>query len=69
MDTILLETCCIAFLAVFTLLACLAVAMKLITVCFPQRKPVVDAAVVAAISGTVAAFVPGARVTRIEEEV
>jgi hypothetical protein len=64
----LVAVCGIAFVAVFTLLALLAVVMQLITVVFPERRPAVDSTVVAAISGTVASFVPGARVTRIEEE-
>ena len=66
--TSLLLLCSTAFVAVFVLLAFLAVAMHLITVCFPQQRTAVDAVVSAAIATTVASIIPGARVTRIEEE-
>lgn len=66
--TSLLLLCSTAFVAVFVLLAFLATAMYLITVVFPPQRTVVDAAVTAAIATTVAAIIPGARVTRIEEE-
>ncbi len=69
MDTTsLLPICVFAFGIVFVLLASLAVAIHLITVVFPERVRVVDAAVVAAITGTVASVLGGARVTRLEEE-
>ena len=61
-------TCGLAFVSVFVLLSVLAVVMQAITALFPERAEVVDAAVVAAISATVASVYPGARVTRIEEE-
>lgn len=64
----LLTICGIAFTAVFCLLVLLAMTMKLITVVFPEREPSLDTAVVAAISSTVTSLIPGARVTRIEEE-
>lgn len=64
----LLTICGIAFVSVFVLLSFLALAMYAITVFFPQPRAVADAAVVAAISSTVAQVLPGARVTRIEEE-
>ena len=64
----LLVVCSVAFVAVFVLLSFLAVVMQLITVLFPVRQTVLDSAVVAAISMTVAGFMPGARVTHIEEE-
>jgi hypothetical protein len=64
----LLTICTIAFVAVFVLLSSLALAMHLITSLFPIRASSVDPAVVAAISGTVASVIPGARVTKIEEE-
>jgi hypothetical protein len=60
--------CLIAFSSVFVLLSFLAAAMQLITLIFPESEPAVEPAVVAAISGVVASAVPGARVTRIEEE-
>lgn len=68
MEQNLVAVCGIAFAAVFTLLALLAVVMQLITVVFPVRRSRVDPPVVAAISGAVASLVPGARVTRIEEK-
>ena len=67
-DADLLWVCTIAFVSVFTLLAGLAVVMHLITVAFPERRTAVDPTVTAAISTTVATLIPGARVTRIEEE-
>jgi hypothetical protein len=60
--------CAIAFVAVFALLTFLALTMHFITSLFPIRATTVDAAIVAAISGAVAAVLPGARVTHIEEE-
>jgi hypothetical protein len=63
----LFAVCAIAMCSVFTLLAFLALAMHLITVLFPERKPAIDPAVVAAISTSVGAAIPGARVTHIEE--
>ena len=41
--------------------------MHLITAAFPPVKAVLDSAVVAAITGTVASVISGARVTKIEE--
>jgi hypothetical protein len=64
----LFAVCGLAFIAVFVLLALLAVVMGLITVVFPQRKVRIDGTLVAAITSTVAALYSGARVTRIEEE-
>jgi Na+-transporting methylmalonyl-CoA/oxaloacetate decarboxylase gamma subunit len=58
----------ISFATVFILLSFLAFAMRLITAFFPGHEEESDAAVVAAISSTVTSIVPGARVTRIEEE-
>ena len=64
----LLSICAFAFVAVFALLSFLAVTMFLITTLFPVRMGSVDPAMVAAISGAVASLIPGARVTKIEEE-
>ncbi len=66
--TSLFAACGLALLTVFVLLAFLAVVMHLITEAFPESEETVDSAVVAAICGTVATLIPGARVTRIEEE-
>ncbi len=69
MDTAnLFSICGVAFAAVFALLSFLAVVMRLITALFPARQYVLDSAVIAAISTTVAGVIPGARVTQIEEE-
>jgi hypothetical protein len=64
----LIAICLIAFLAVFVLLGLLALAMHVITLIFPARKGTIEQTLVAAISSTVAAVYPGARVTQIEEE-
>lgn len=64
----ILSACSIAFLAVFVLLAFLAVVMRLIMAVFPERKAVLDSVMVAAISSTITTLIPGSRVTRIEEE-
>lgn len=66
--TNLLLVCAAAFSVVFSVLALLAAAMRLITILFPERVPAPDGAVLAAISSAVAVLVPGTRVTRIEEE-
>jgi hypothetical protein len=67
-STSLLSISAIAFTSVAVLLSFLAVSMYLITRLFPVVEAVLDPAVVAAISGTVASVIPGARVTHIEEE-
>ena len=66
--TSLFAVCGLAFLIVFLLLSFLAVVMHLITEAFPEREVALEPAMVAAISSTVATLIPGARVTRIEEE-
>jgi len=70
LDVEVLNACGIAFGAVFALLSVLALVMWLITLIFQTRKEESgDAAVVAAITATVSSVYPGARVTRIEEEI
>jgi ABC-type uncharacterized transport system permease subunit len=64
----LLSACLVAFVSVFVLLSFLAVVMHLITLAFPSRHEGLDSVVVAAISSTVAALMPGAQITHIEEE-
>ena len=54
--------------AVFVLLAALALMIELITRIFPERARRIDSSVAAAISTAVAATIPGAVVTRIEEK-
>jgi hypothetical protein len=63
----LVSSCLIAMVAVFVLLAALALTIELITRFFPERARAVDPSVAAAISTAVAAAFPGAVVTRIEE--
>jgi hypothetical protein len=64
----LFAVCSLAFLTVFVLLGFLALVMHVITLVFPEKKAELDSAVVAAVSSTVAQLIPGARVTKIEEE-
>lgn len=66
--TTLFAACLTAMIAVFILLGLLALTMELITAVFPARGPSVEAAIIAAITTTVASIFPGARVTRIEED-
>ncbi len=63
----LLTICITAFIAVFILLALLAGVMRLITSLFPLVRELVSTVHVAAITTTVQALFPGAKVTQIEE--
>ena len=72
MDLKLLWICISSFTGVFTILAFLAVTMKVITLIFPAAKKAGpagpdDAAVYAAISSTYARLYPGTKVSKIEE--
>jgi hypothetical protein len=64
----LFSACLIALVAVFVLLGVLALTIELITTLFPERRRAIDPVLAAAISTTVARLIPGARVTRIEED-
>lgn len=64
----LITICSIAFLSVFVLLSLLAVVIRVITSVVPERRRSFDPVVAAAISTAVAAVLPGARVTHIQEE-
>lgn len=66
--TSLVVVCVIAFAVVAAVLTALAASIRLLTILFPARVAAVDAAVVAAVSTAAASLIPGARVTRIEEE-
>ena len=66
MQTDLLLTCGIAFMAVMVLLCSLGVVIRLITTLFPDRSPEADAALMEAIDKAVGEVFPGARVTRVE---
>jgi hypothetical protein len=63
----LLLYCTTAFIAVFALLAVLAVVMKVITQVFPERLPGKDIAMVAAVASVVSTLYPGAVITNVEE--
>jgi hypothetical protein len=68
MDSISVLNCCLlSFLAVFVLLSVLAIVIRLMTAIFPEKEAETDLAVVAAIHSAVAAQIPGAQVTSIEE--
>ena len=64
----LVSACLIAMVAVFALLGALALVIEIMTRVFPVRRYGIDATVAATISTAVAAAIPGAVVTRIEEK-
>lgn len=64
----LLAACAIAFATVFAVLGVLALVIQLISLVLPAPRARTDTAVVAAITGMVAALGRGARVTSIVEE-
>lgn len=64
----MLLICVSAFIAVFVLLALLALAMRSLIAVFPERLVKVDPALLAAVSATVSAVFPGTKITRVEEE-
>jgi hypothetical protein len=67
----LLFVCLSAFLAVFVLLAVLAVTMRILVAVFPETLEKLaksDAALLAAVTTAAASIYPGMRVTRVEEE-
>lgn len=64
----LLAACLTAMVAVFLLLGFLAVVMDVTTRLFPVREQTIDPCLVAALANAVTTVIPGARVTRIEEE-
>ena len=63
----LVTICISAFLAVFVLLAILALVMRLIIVVFPHKEATADAAMVAAVSAVMSNLYPGTKVTKVEE--
>jgi hypothetical protein len=65
----LLSMCISSFLAVFTVLTFLAVAMRLIMIIFPEKQieAADDAAVYAAVTSTYSRLYPGMKVTNIKE--
>lgn len=67
----LLFVCLSSLLAVFVLLAVLAVTMRILVAVFPEtleKLATSDAALLAAIATAVANLYPGMRVTKVEEE-
>ena len=63
----LLAICVSAFIGVFLLLAVLALVMRLITVLFPEKEAVSDAAMIAAVSTVLQTLYPGTKITKVEE--
>jgi len=63
----LLFVCISAFIAVFVLLALLALVMKIIILLFPERLARTDATVLAAVASVVSAVYPGTKITKVEE--
>ncbi len=64
----MLLICVSAFVAVFVLLALLALAMRGLIAVFPEKLAKADPALLAAVSAAVAAVFPGTKITRVEEE-
>jgi len=56
-----------AFIAVFFVLAVIAIFMRIILLIFPVKKSGDDAVVYAAIGATVSNLFPGTKITKIEE--
>ena len=63
----LLVICSSAFLAVFVLLAILALLMRIIIIIFPENLRGADAALIAAVTSIAQAVYPETKVTKVEE--
>lgn len=63
----LLVVCASAFVAVFALLAFLAVVMRLLMAAYPMKVEGLDPATLAAVAAAAAFAFPGTRVTNVEE--
>jgi hypothetical protein len=63
----LLMICVASFTAVFTLLAFLAVVMRILIQVFPEKVAETDAAILAALTTAVSALYPGTKITNVEE--
>lgn len=63
----LLSICGSAFIAVFSVLAAIAFAMRIIIFLFPKKVSVNDSAVYAAVASTVSRLYPNSQITKIEE--
>ena len=64
----LIVICAVAFCLVFSLLAVLALLMRLIMVLFPEKKGAADPALIAALAAAVQGIFPGAKISKIEEK-
>lgn len=62
-----LTICVSSFMGVFTLLAILALVMRIIVLLFPEKAMTIDETLVAAISTVAVAAYPNKKVTKIEE--
>ena len=60
--------CVVAIGWVFTILAVLALMMRLIILIFPEKKGKIDGAVLAAITTTAQSIFPGMKITNVEEK-
>ena len=68
MEADLLVICVSAFIAVFTLLSFLAVAMRLLIILYPQDLAAgADSALIAAVTTAMSITYPGTTVTKIKE--
>ena len=63
----LLIICISAYIAVFLLLAFLAIVMRVLTVVFPKRLEGLEPAIVAALTAAATYAFPGTKVTKVEE--
>ena len=58
----------VGYIMAFAVLGVLAIMMRLITLLFPERTTPGDAAVVAAVTATYQALLPGVTITKLEEK-
>ncbi len=63
----LLLICISAYVAVFFLLAFLAIVMRVLMVAFPKKMEGIEPAIVAALTAAATYAFPGTRVTKVEE--
>ena len=63
----LLFVCISAIVAVFFLLAMLALVMRLIMAVFPEKVLESDSAYIAAIASVMSTLFPGTKITKVEE--
>jgi hypothetical protein len=63
----LLSICGSAFIAVFTVLATIAIVMRIIILLFPQKISDDDSAVYAAVASAISRLYPNSQITKIEE--